>query len=1070
MPCLACHTYLTVAIVVLSIILLCGDVQPHPGPPKFPCGECGRACTSYRGAKASILCDTCGSWHHADCAGLSSSMFDILGSSDLPWECCKCGLPCPSPSLFDATCDSMDDSLNSSHTSAPGSSPGSSFSRPSERKLCNLRILVINFQSIVSKRSELACVIESTKPDIIIGCETWLKPQISQGEFLPEDFIVYRKDRPDGYGGVLLGIHSSLNSHEVTVATETEFVAAKILAGTQSIIVASFYRPPSNDQGYMDGLTQAIECLCKTDPKAAFWLAGDANLPDIDWPTDQVKRHQYSHHINDKFLLTLAGAGLEQVVEFPTRNDNTLDIVLTNRPSLVNRCEGAPGLSDHDIVFLDANIQANRVKPVRRKIHLWKRADLEALRYSVMKWADGYVSRFTSSATNTDVDLMEREMQSGLMHILDKHVPSKMTTQRNNKSWFNTQTKRITRRKARAHRKARRTNKKRDWERFRCLRREAQRICRQAYNQHIADLVSSDPSSNKRLGALVKSLRCDQLGVSPLKEGSTLHSDPKLKADILNRQFTSVFTAEGNAALPVLRDSTTPAIESIQVSCNGVAKLLRNLKIHKATGPDGIPARLLKETASELAPAVTLLFQVSLDRGKVPSSWKEALIVPIFKKGNRSSAANYRPISLTSILCKLCEHIVHSTISNHLDLNGILTNAQHGFRKRRSCETQLLQTVDDLAKGLDDKSQTDMILLDFSKAFDKVPHQRLLLKVSHCGIAGTVLAWIGDFLHGRTQSVILEGQSSSWAPVVSGVPQGSVLGPLLFLIYINDLPDSVSSSTVRLFADDTVLYRRISSPADAAKLQHDLDALQEWEDRWLMEFNPSKCQMLRVTLKRQPVEASYTVHGQALEAVSEAKYLGVVIDSKLNFNSHVDSVSKKANGTRAFLNRNLRSCNRRVRDTTYKTYVRPQVEYASTVWDPHTHKSINKLEQVQRHAARYVTGSYDYTRSVTVMLDDLQWPTLAKRRQDSRLIMMYKIMNGLVDIDSSSKLELSQTSTRGHASRILQHQCSCSAYSNSFFPRTARDWNALTIDPLQIHSLNTFKTCISTTLPNHFNC
>jgi len=161
---------------------------------------------------------------------------------------------------------------------------------------------------------------------------------------------------------------------------------------------------------------------------------------------------------------------------------------------------------------------------------------------------------------------------------------------------------------------------------------------------------------------------------------------------------------------------------------------------HKATGPDGIPARLLKETASELAPAVTLLFQVSLDRGKVPSSWKEALIIPIFKKGNRSSAVNYRPISLTSILCKLCEHIVHSTISSHLDLNGILTNAQHGFRKRRSCETQLLQTVDDLAKGLDDKSQTDMILLDFSKAFDKVPHQRLLLKVLRCGIAGTVLA------------------------------------------------------------------------------------------------------------------------------------------------------------------------------------------------------------------------------------------------------------------------------------------------------------------------------------------
>jgi len=151
---------------------------------------------------------------------------------------------------------------------------------------------------------------------------------------------------------------------------------------------------------------------------------------------------------------------------------------------------------------------------------------------------------------------------------------------------------------------------------------------------------------------------------------------------------------------------------------------------------------------------VTHLFQASIDQGKVPLSWKEALAVPVLKKGNRSSAANYRPISLTSILCMLCEHIVNSTVSNHLDVNDILTNAQHGFRKKQSCETQLLLTVSDLAKGLDDKSQTDMILLDFSKAFDKVPRQRLLLKVSHCGIAGTVLAWIEDFLHRRTQKVI----------------------------------------------------------------------------------------------------------------------------------------------------------------------------------------------------------------------------------------------------------------------------------------------------------------------------
>ena len=441
--------------------------------------------------------------------------------------------------------------------------------------------------------------------------------------------------------------------------------------------------------------------------------------------------------------------------------------------------------------------------------------------------------------------------------------------------------------------------------------------------------------------------------------------------------------------------------------------------------------------------------------------------MPIFKKGNRSSAVNYRPISLTSILCKLCEHIVHSTISTHLDCNSILTNAQHGFRKRRSCETQLLLTLDDLAKGLDDKSQTDMILLDFSKAFDKVPHQRLLLKVSHCGISGSVLAWIEDFLHGRTQRVVLDGQSSSVAPVTSGVPQGSVLGPLLFLIYINDLPDSVASSTVRLFADDTVLYRRISSPADASNLQYDLDALQAWEATWMMEFNPAKCQLLRVTLKRKPVEATYTVHGQALEAVDAAKYLGVTIDSKLSFNSHIDSVCKKANGTRAFLNRNLSSCSRHVRDLTYKTYVRPQLEYASTVWDPSTRKNVNQLEQVQRHAARYVTGNYDTNSSVTAMLRDLEWPTLEQRRHHSRLIMMYKNFNRLVGIDLPASLTRTNANTRGHSSRILEYSCSCNAYASSFYPRTSRDWNALSADPLLCQSVDSFKNYLCSDSPPH---
>ena len=255
------------------------------------------------------------------------------------------------------------------------------------------------------------------------------------------------------------------------------------------------------------------------------------------------------------------------------------------------------------------------------------------------------------------------------------------------------------------------------------------------------------------------------MGVSLLKEGGFLHTDPKAKANILNRQFTSVFSADDNSPLPNLGPNLHPTMNDITVNQNEVTKLLRNLKPSTASGPDGISAMLLKETAEEISPAVTLLFQSS----SVPSQWKKALIVPIYKKGSRSDAANYRPISLTPILCKLCEHLIHCAVIQHLSDQNILTDAQHGFRKRRSCDTQLLAIVDDLAKGIDDKAQTDVILLDYAKAFDKVSHRHLLLKVEHYGIKGPTLSWINDFLHNRAQQVLLDGQCSSSSKVSSGV-------------------------------------------------------------------------------------------------------------------------------------------------------------------------------------------------------------------------------------------------------------------------------------------------------------
>ena len=219
------------------------------------------------------------------------------------------------------------------------------------------------------------------------------------------------------------------------------------------------------------------------------------------------------------------------------------------------------------------------------------------------------------------------------------------------------------------------------------------------------------------------------------------------------------------------------------------------------------------------------------------------------------------------------------------------------------------------------------------------------------------------------------------AHVVSGVPQGSVLGPVLFLAFINDLPGCTKNSTTRLFADDCVLYKRIASHHDTKLLQEDLDALQDWEHTWHMQFHPSKCQVLRVTKKRKPITSSYNIHGTILEEVTSAKYLRVHIDSNINFNTHIDVITKKANSTRAFLQRNFSRCSRKIKEATYKTYVRPIIEYASTTWDPHTQRNIRKLEQVQRNSARYVTGNHDQRSSVTAMLNELKWQVPREQTQ-----------------------------------------------------------------------------------------
>ena len=324
----------------------------------------------------------------------------------------------------------------------------------------------------------------------------------------------------------------------------------------------------------------------------------------------------------------------------------------------MNRIEPVPGISDHDtIVYVSTLVMPYRSPLTKRKLLLWKRADLDEIREMANNLSHDMTSQYNSQ---TPINTLWHSFKQGVDTIMD-NIPSKMTSTRFNQPWVNRSIKRIARRKQRAYNKARKSNAEADWSRFKRLQKLQRVTCRDAYNSYIRDIISPDIQERpKRFWSYITSKKCDNNGVAPLRDTDGLiHSDTKRKAEILNQQFSSVFTQEPSENLPDLGISPHEDMNPITITEPGVIKLMKNLKEHKATGPDNIPAKILKEAAENLAPALTLIFQASLEQSTLPDDWKMAHVAPIFKKGDRCKASNYRPVSLTCISSKLMEQQRH---------------------------------------------------------------------------------------------------------------------------------------------------------------------------------------------------------------------------------------------------------------------------------------------------------------------------------------------------------------------------------------------------------------------------
>ena len=446
--------------------------------------------------------------------------------------------------------------------------------------------------------------------------------------------------------------------------------------------------------------------------------------------------------------------------------------------------------------------------------------------------------------------------------------------------------------------------------------------------------------------------------------------------------------------MPNLPDREIPTLQMITITEDEVFNQLKALKTNKSTGSDGIPNKILKMIAIFLKEPLAKLFNKSISKGKYPSSWKHAHIIPVFKcKGSSSDVKSYRPISLLPSMSKVFEKIVYNRIYEHLIFNNILTDRQSGYRQNHGTYTQLLYLIHSLHFSLDKSKDFSIIYLDISRYFDTIWHQGLLAKCEQlCELKGTLLHWLESYLHNRTHSVVVENSVSKIRMINAGCPQGSVLGPLLALIYLNDL-DGTTENELFLFADDTILFKsHAHSPEEAqVSLQRDLNKIKEFGNKWAITFNSSKTALQTFTNKHTLISPTLKFGSDSIPIVTNHKHLGLNISSDLRFHCHTKEIIKKANAALAPLYPVAAHLPKQTLKQIYINYIRPIFDYADVVYHGHiTVTDSLRLERVQNRAARLITGAFRRTSTNTI-LRELGWTTLHMRREISSLHTLHRI-------------------------------------------------------------------------------
>lgn len=923
-------------------------------------------------------------------------------------------------------------------------------------------------------------MLQNDDYDVICVTESWLKDDIPNSLLDPNhNYNILRTDRRVARGGgVCVFIKTDLDYVGINDNKQSEIIE---LALFDLVFEQFYYRFAVIYRKTIQGDTaiQAAKQLTDTlekyrNTRGPMFITGDLNCPGIDWNNSCLSDNANVDNIIHSYVVH---NGFVQFITEPTRGKNILDVVLTDQPVLVrDACVGpAFSNSDHESIMFTIDTppsesDENTDVPSGAKRYNWSKADFNTMSdlLNAVQWNELFTTNFTA-------DDIWKAFCNILDEVIDMSVPSFQVR---------IKTRRAITRYPRPIQnlfkcklamwkvwKANRGNT--------ALKQQYNQVkaeCRRAVREHEIKKENEVIQSNDvgKLYRFVNKKTSCRSGIGSLRTataGKYATTDTE-KANLLNEYFSSVCT-EDNGIIPPFNVNLPAGIALDTVSFD-VPKLIKAIKKIKnknklSCGPDGYPVKLLTSVAPALLTPLSMMYNSFMSVGMMPAAWRTATVTPVYKKGPSSNPENYRPISQTSVFCKLLERVIVADIVEYLLKNKLLNHQQHGFLANRSTLTNLLESTFDWTLAVDNRRVEAVIYVDFSKAFDSVCHSKLIAKLAAYGVTGNLLSLIAEFLSNRSQWTTVGNSISGRVNLSSGTVQGSCLGPLLFLVYINDIFTIFDEPiTSMLYADDLKLYTIIDSTHDIDQMQNCLDNLSSWAEAWQLTISIRKCQSICIgsqpMLRNAPIAAIFSINKEILPNVASVVDLGVTIDSNLKFSVHIGKITCKAFARSSLILKCFVSRDSATLIKAFTTYVRPLLEYNSSVWSPFLLKDINLLESVQRRFTKRLPCMHNVSYDERLSMLGLE--RLEARRLRTDIVTTYKILFGLTEINSYDFFTFSQTSivTRGHQYKLLPPSCHCDARKYFFNGRVVQNWNDLNPYLTDFSCLQNFKTSLK-----HFN-